>query len=126
MTVLPVLLAARELRERYQGGKLSEVYGGLGWLKEARLGGAEAGRGGGGAETGSDLHDDLRLREGGESKAVSIIGVLGGVSWGVVGVAGWSTIASFGETSKGVSLLGELATSSSDMVRERRQERHLL
>lgn len=129
MTVLPVLLAVREFRERYQGGKLSEVAGGLGWLKGASVGGAEAGRGGGGVGTGSDLHDDLRLIEGGESRAGSIIGVEGGVSWGVMGVAGWRTIASLGETSKGVSwlvpcpLLRDLATSSSDMVRVQRQER---
>lgn len=120
MTVLPVLLAARELRERYQGGKLSEVAG-RGLLKEDNLGGAEVGRGGGVA----DLDEDLRLREGGESRAV-FIGEAGGVTWGVVGVAGWTTIAS-GETGKGEGrfvlepLVGELATSSSDMV-ERRQE----
>lgn len=97
-------------------------------MKETSLGGAEAGRGGRGLGVGSDLDDNLRLREGGESRVVSVIGVVGGVAWGVVGVAGWITIASFGETSKGVSLLslepllGGLTTSSSNMVREQRQE----
>ena len=126
MTVRPVLLAIRELRERYQEGKLSEVAVGLGWLMS--LGGADAGRGGGGVEAGPDPYDALRWREGGESRVVFIIGVVGGVSWGVVGVAGWSTIASPGETSKGVSwlvllLLAEPATSSVDMVGEQRQVR---
>lgn len=129
MTVLPVLLAASELRERYQGGELSGEAGGLGWLWETSRGGAEAGRSGGGGEADHFcLDDDLRSREGGESKAESILGVVGGVVQGVVGVAGWSTIASLGETSRGVSwsflerLLGEPATSSSDMVEEERQE----
>jgi len=104
------------------------VAGGLGWLKEARLGGAEAGRGGRGLGGGFDLDDGPRLREGGESKAVSMIGVVGEVSWGVVGVAGWRTIASLWVTSKGVSwfglecLLEELAMPSSDMVREQETE----
>jgi hypothetical protein len=112
VTVLPVLLATKEFFERYQGGWLSEVAGGLGWLKETSLGGAEAGRGGRGSGAGFDLDDDPRLREGGESKAVFMIGVVGGVSWGAVGVAGWRTMVRLGETSKGVSLLsllGELA-----------------
>jgi hypothetical protein len=78
VTVLPVLLAARELCERYQGGKLSEVAGGWGLLKEDSLGGAEVGRGGGAAGRVSDLDEYLRLREGGESRAV-FIGVTGGV-----------------------------------------------
>lgn len=56
-------------------------------LKEFSLGGAEAGRGGGAEEPVSDLDEDLCLREEGESRAV-FIGVAGGVSWGVVGVAG--------------------------------------
>ena len=105
MTVLPVLLAIREFLERYQEGKLSEVAEGLGLLKETSLGGAEAGRGGGGVEADAELNDDLRLREGGESKVEFIIGVVGGVSLGVVGVAGWRTIASLGETRRGVSFL---------------------
>ena len=126
MTVLPVLLAIREFFDRYQGVKLSKVAGGLGWLKETSLGGAEAGRDGRGLGEGSDVDGNPRLREGGESRAVSIIGVVGGVSWGVVGVAGWRTIVSLGKTSKGVSLfslerlLGGFATSSSDMVGEQR------
>ena len=88
MTVLPVLLAIREFLDRYQGVKLSEPAGGLGWSKATSLGGAENGRGGGRLGVELDLYDDLRLREGGESKAVSIIGAVGG---GVVGVAGWRT-----------------------------------
>ena len=125
MTVLPVLLAVSEFRERYQGGELSGgVGGGLGWLKEVNRGGAEAGRVGGVVRPDSDLGNGLRLREGGESRVV-FIGVAGGVLWGVVGVAGWSTIARVGETSKGVTLgpfLGGLAMSSSVVVREQRQE----
>ena len=128
MTVLPVLLAIREFRERYQGGQLSEVAEGVGWLKEANLGGAEAGRGGGRVEPGLDPDEDVRLSGGGESRAV-FIGVTGGVSRGVVGVAGWTTIASLGETSNGVSffaleaLLGEPAASSSGMVSEQSKRR---
>lgn len=118
MTVLPVLLAAREFREKYQGGKLSEVGG---RLKETNPGGAEAGRGGGAVGARSDSDDDLRLREGGESKAV-FIGEAGGVFWGVVGVAGWTTIASFGETSKGVSwLVLESLRGGLDIVGEQSQ-----
>ena len=64
MTVLPVLFAIREFRERYQEGKLPEAAAGLGWLREMSLGGAEAGRGGGGAEAGPDPYDNLRLRRG--------------------------------------------------------------
>lgn len=123
-TVFPVLLAARELR-RYQRGGFSGVSGELGLLKTS-LGGAEAGRGGRWGEAESfSLNDDLRFKEGGESRAEFIIGVAGGV---VVGVAGWRTIARLGETCKGVSwsLLGRLveepARSSADMVGERRQE----
>ena len=128
MTVLPVLLAIREFFDRYQGGKLSDVAGGLGWLKEANLGGAEAGRGGRGLGGGFDLDDGPRLREGGESRAVFIIGVAGGVPWDVVGVAGWRTIVSLCVTSKGVGwlslecFLGGLAMLSSDMVREQETE----
>lgn len=91
---------------------------------ETSLGGAEAGRCGRWLGAGSDMDDDPRLREGGESRAVFIIGVAGGVSWGVVGVAGWRTIVSLGETSRGVSWfslersLVELVTSCLDMVRE--------
>jgi len=81
VTVLPDLLAAREFFEKYQEEELSGVRG---RLKETSLGGAEAGRGGRETEAGFDLDDDLRLREGGESKAVFMIGVAGGV----VGVAG--------------------------------------
>ena len=88
MTVLPVLLAIREFLEKYQEGKLSEVAEGLGLLKETSFGGAEAGRGGGGVEADAGLNDDLRLREGGESKVEFIIGVVGGVLLGTVGVAG--------------------------------------
>ena len=129
MTVLPVLLAVSEFRERYQGGELpGGVAGGrLGWLKEVNRGGAEAGRVGGVVGPDSDLGNGLRLREGGESRAV-FIGVTGGVLWGVVGVAGWTTIARLGETSKGVSwltlgtFLGGLAMSSPVMVGEQRQE----
>lgn len=119
MTVLPVLLAIREFLDRYQGRELSEVVGELGRLK---VGGAEAGRGGGGLGADFDSDDDLRSREGGESRAVFIIGVEGGVTWGV---AGWSTIASLCEMSKGVSwfglglFLGGFATSTFDMARER-------
>jgi len=126
VTVLPVLLAIREFLERCQEGELSEAVGELGRLKETSSGGAEAGRGGG--LGGFDLDDDLRLREGGESRAEFIIGVEGGVVWGVTGVAGWSTIASLCEMSKGVSLFGleplpgGLVMSSSDMVRGRGQE----
>lgn len=128
MTVLPVLLAARELREKYQGGKLS-VDREPGWLREMSLGGAEAGRGGGRGEVDlSASDDDLRLREGGESRAEFILGVAGGV---LRGVAGWSTMEGLGETgSRGVSrcllerLLREVARSSRDMVKvtEERQE----
>jgi len=125
VTVLPVLLAVREFRERYQAGGVAG--GRLGWLKEDNRGGAEAGRVGGVVGPDSGLDNGLRLREGGESRAVSI-GVTGGVLWGVVGVAGWSTIARLGETSKGVSwltlgsFLGGLATSSPVMVGEQREE----
>lgn len=96
-------------------------------MKEVNRGGAEAGRVGGVVGPDSDLGNGLRLREGGESRAV-FIGVVGGVLRGVVGVAGWTTIARLGETSKGVSwltlgtFLGGLAISSSVMVREQRQE----
>jgi len=128
VTVLPVLLAVSEFRERYQGGELpGSVGGGLGRLKEVNRGGAEAGRVGGVAGPDSGLDNGLRLREGGESRVV-FIGVTGGVSWGVVGVAGWTTIARLGKTSKGVSwltlgaFLGGLAMSSSVVVREQRQE----
>ena len=91
-------------------------------MKAISVGGAEAGRGGGGSEAELGLDIDLRLREGGESKAVSIIGVVGGVLWGVVGVAGWRTILGPGETSRGAgwsslwNLLGDLARSSTNMV----------
>ena len=101
---------------------LSELAGGLGWLKATSLGGAEAGRGGEGLGAGPDLYADPRSREGGESKAASIIGVVGGVVWGVVGVAGWRTIMGLGETSGRVSwsspwrLLGALVMSSLNMV----------
>ena len=121
MTVLPVLLAIREFLDRYQGVKLSEPAGGLGWSKATSLGGAENGRGGGRLGAELDWHVDLRLREGGESKVVSIIGAVGG---GVVGVAGWRTIMGLGETSRGVGwcslerLLGGFVASSSDMVRD--------
>jgi hypothetical protein len=122
VTVLPVLLAARELRERYQGEK-SEAAGELGWLKEGSLGGADAGRGGGRRGAGLfSLSDALRLTEGGESRVEFILGVVGGVWCGVVGVAGWSTIASFGETSIGVGwsflerFLGEPAMLPRDVV----------
>lgn len=124
MTVLPDLHAASELRERYQGGKF--VDGGLRWSRVTSLGGAEAGRGGRGGEADPSVwREDLRLREGGESRAGFILGVLGGVMHGVVGVAGWSTIAGLEETSRGVGwyflerLLGELARSSAlAMVKE--------
>lgn len=127
MTVLPVLLAARELRDRYKGGKLSDVDGELGWLRETSLGGAEAGRGGGRGEVDLPVSDDaLRLREGGESKAEFIIGVVGGV---LRGVAGWSTMARFGETSMGVRrpfleglLEDSLVASPPGIVKEERQE----
>lgn len=133
MTVLPVLLAVSEFRDRYQGGALfGGVAGGrLGWLKEVNRGGAEEDRGGGVRGPDSGLGNGLRLREGGESRAV-FIGVTGGVFWGVVGVAGWTTIARLGETSKGVSwltlgpFLEGLAISSSVMVREQRQEMEVL
>ena len=127
MTVLPVLLAIREFREKYQVlRKLSGAAEERGALKEVSLGGAEDGRGGGAVGLGFDLDCDLRLREGGESKVV-FIGVAGGVSWGVVGVAGSTMIARLGETSKGVDrfalelLLEELAASSPGMMGERRQ-----
>lgn len=69
--------------------KSSELAGELGGLKVTNLGGAEAGRGGRGGESDfSALHVDFRLREGGESRAESNIGVVGGVLTGVVGVAG--------------------------------------
>lgn len=88
MTVLPVLLAVSEFRERYQGRELSEAAEGPGRLKEDSLGGAEAGRGGGAeGPLGCDLDDGLRLREGGESRVV-FIGVTGGELRGVIGVAG--------------------------------------
>lgn len=100
----------------------------LDWLSETSFGGAEAGRGGGEGEE-VDLpvpNDDLRLREGGESRAEFIIGVVGGV---LRGVAGWRTMARLGDTSRGVGwpflerLLGELDASFPDMVGERRQEK---
>lgn len=125
MTVLPALLAARELREKYQGGGLPEVNGELGYSRETSLGGAEAGRSGGGEADLSVLNDDLRLREGGESRAEFIIGVAGGVLRGVVGVAGWSTMAWFGEITRGEScpflerLLGKVVRSCPGMVRDR-------
>lgn len=129
VTVLPVLLAVNELREAYQEGRLSGVVGQLGRLGETSLGGAEAGRGGGEGEVVLfSWIDDLRSRAGGESRVEFILGVEGGVLQGVVGVAGWSTIASFGETSKGVTwwflerLLGESVTSVPDMVEEGSQE----
>ena len=88
MTVLPVLLAARELHERYQGG-MSEAAGELGRLKEGSFGGADAGRGGGREGGGlCSLSGGLRLKEGGESRVVFILGEVGGVWCGVVGVAG--------------------------------------
>lgn len=97
MTVLPVLLAAKELCEKYQGGELTRGEKGLDWSTETSLGGAEAGRGGGGGEVNLPaLKEDLRLREGGESRAEFMIGVVGGVLRGVVGVAGWSVMARFG------------------------------
>lgn len=128
--VLPVLLAVNELCERYQEGELFGVVGRLGRLGgETSLGGAEAGRGGGEGEVVLfSWIDDLRPRAGGESRVVFILGVVGGVLHGVVGVAGWSTIASLGETSKGVTwlflgrLLGESVTSVPDMVEEGSQE----
>ena len=100
MTVPPVLLAVREFRERYQAGSVAG--GRLGWLKEVNQGGVEARRVGGVVGPDSGLDNGLRLREGGESRVVSI-GVTGGVLWGVVGVAGWTIIARLGETSKRVS-----------------------
>jgi len=129
VTVLPDRLAVSEFPERYQGGESGGVAGGrFGWLKEANRGGAEAGRGGGVVGPASELDNGLRLREGGERRE-GFIGGTGGVLGGVVGVAGWSTIARFGETSKGVSwlalgpLLGELATSSPGMVRGQSKSR---
>lgn len=91
--------------------KLSELAGGLGW-----------GHGGGRLGAELNLYVDLHSRVGRESKAVSIIGVVGGDRRGDMGVVvtvGWRMISGLGDRSSWPGLkrlLGDLVASSSDIA----------